>query len=93
MALDSPYRTAISGAVLKLSEEGKLAQLKDKWWKADGKCKSSSSSASDSAAELGLDNVGGVFVVLGGGCFVALIVAIFEFLWNVKAVAIEEMVR
>lgn len=32
-SLDSPYRTAISGAVLKLQEEGKLHLLKQKWWK------------------------------------------------------------
>lgn len=31
--LDSPYRTAISGAVLKLQEIGKLHKLKTKWWK------------------------------------------------------------
>lgn len=31
--VDSPYRTAISGAVLKLQEEGKLHILKTKWWK------------------------------------------------------------
>lgn len=31
--LDSPYRTAISGAVLKLQEEGKLHILKTRWWK------------------------------------------------------------
>lgn len=31
--VDSPYRTAISGAVLKLQEEGKLSTLKEKWWK------------------------------------------------------------
>lgn len=30
---DSPYRTAISGAVLKLQEEGKLHILKTRWWK------------------------------------------------------------
>lgn len=31
--VDSPYRTAISGAVLKLQEDGKLSALKEKWWK------------------------------------------------------------
>ena len=66
--------------------------MKDKWWKPNITCTSDSASASDSAAELGLGNVGGVFVVLGGGCFVAFIVAIFEFLWNIKNVAIEEKV-
>lgn len=30
--LDSPYRTQISGAVLKMQEDGKLHQLKTKWW-------------------------------------------------------------
>ena len=30
---DSPYRTAISGAILKLQEEGKLHILKTRWWK------------------------------------------------------------
>ena len=37
-------------------------------------------------------NVGGVFLVLGAGCLFALIVAIIEFLWNVKKVAVEEKV-
>jgi ABC-type amino acid transport substrate-binding protein len=41
--LDSPYRTLISGAVLKLQEDGKLQKLKNKWWKTKniggGKCK------------------------------------------------------
>lgn len=31
--LDSPFRTAISGAILKLQEEGKLHILKTRWWK------------------------------------------------------------
>lgn len=30
---DSPYRTAISGAILKLQETGKLHMLKTRWWK------------------------------------------------------------
>jgi hypothetical protein len=38
------------------------------------------------------DAVGGVFVVLGFGCLFALIVAILEFLWNVKKVAVEQKV-
>ena len=38
------------------------------------------------------DAVGGVFVVLGFGCLFALIVAIFEFLWNIKKIAVEQKV-
>lgn len=30
---DSPYRTTMNGAVLKLQEEGKLHILKTRWWK------------------------------------------------------------
>lgn len=29
---DAPHRTAVSMALLKLSESGKLMELKDKWW-------------------------------------------------------------
>ncbi|XP_059618967.1 glutamate receptor ionotropic, kainate 2-like [Phlebotomus argentipes] len=91
MPVNSPYRTAISGAVLKMQEEGKLHQLKTKWWK-DGRCKSETTSSSDSAAELGIDNVGGVFVVLASGCSVALMIGIFEFLWNCRQVAVDEKI-
>lgn len=31
--LDSPYRDALSGAVLQLQEDGKLTKMKNKWWK------------------------------------------------------------
>lgn len=44
------------------------------------------------ACFLSTANVGGVFLVLGFGCLFALIVAIIEFLWNVKKVAVEERV-
>lgn len=30
---DSPYRTQISGAVLKMQEDGRLQALKHKWWR------------------------------------------------------------
>lgn len=46
-----------------------------------------------SGGELGVENVGGVFVVLGIGCGVATGIGIFEFLWNVREVAIEQKVH
>lgn len=57
-----------------------------------GKCKSEETAASDSAAELGIQNVGGVFVVLLFGCTTALLMGILEFLWNVRKVAVDERV-
>lgn len=44
------------------------------------------------AGELGVENVGGVFVVLACGCSAATAMGIFEFLWNVREVAIEQKV-
>jgi len=54
--------------------------------------KEEGSGSSDSAAELGLDNVGGVFVVLALGCFFGFIMAVLEFLWNIRKIAVEEHV-
>ncbi|XP_017111696.1 uncharacterized protein LOC108135465 [Drosophila elegans] len=42
--------------------------------------------------ELGLENVGGVFLVLGFGLLSAMVLGCTEFLWNVKSVAIEEKI-
>lgn len=58
-----------------------------------GSCSADVASASDGAAELGIGNVGGVFVVLICGCSAACLLGIIEFLWNIKAIAIEERVK
>ena len=44
-----------------------------------------------SAAELGLANVGGVFVVLIIGSSMAFIIAVFEFIWKSRKLAIESV--
>lgn len=44
------------------------------------------------ANELGLANVGGVFVVLMGGMGVACVMAVCEFVWKSRKVAVEERV-
>lgn len=93
--LDSPFRTAISGAILKLQEEGKLHILKTRWWKekrGGGACKDETMKTSSTANELGLANVGGVFVVLMGGMGVACVIAVCEFVWKSRKVAVEERV-
>ncbi|PBC34948.1 Glutamate receptor, ionotropic kainate [Apis cerana cerana] len=93
MPPNSPYRTAISGAILKLQEEGKLHLLKTRWWKekrGGGSCRDDISKSSSTANELGLANVGGVFVVLMGGMGIACVIAVCEFVWKSRKVAIEE---
>ncbi|KAF2904869.1 hypothetical protein ILUMI_01302 [Ignelater luminosus] len=87
MPVNSAYRTELSGAVLKMQEMGQLHELKEKWWK--GKCEKESSDK-ESATSMGLSNVGGVFVVLGGGITTALSIAVLEFLWNVKKMAVKQ---
>ncbi|KAK6631710.1 hypothetical protein RUM43_013774 [Polyplax serrata] len=95
MPVNSPYRTAISGAVLKMQEDGRLHMMKEKWWKemyGGGSCKDDHAHAAASQAELGLANVGGVFVVLVLGCTAGFFMAVMEFLWNIRKIAVEEQI-
>ncbi|XP_039752079.1 glutamate receptor ionotropic, kainate 2-like isoform X2 [Pararge aegeria] len=93
MPFSSSYRTAVDNAVLKLAESGKLVELKNRWWKVpeDEACVTEEATEEGaSAAELGVDNVGGVFVVLGIGCGMAAAMGGLEFLWHVRDVAVEQ---
>ncbi|ROT63284.1 putative glutamate receptor ionotropic, kainate 2 [Penaeus vannamei] len=81
----SPYRTMVNAAVLRLQEMGRLHVLKRKWWKekrGGGTCQDDESKSSSKANELGLNNVGGVFVVLLAGMGLASVVAVCEFVWK-----------
>ncbi|XP_076358702.1 glutamate receptor ionotropic, kainate 2-like [Tachypleus tridentatus] len=87
----SPYRTAISSAILKLQESGALHILKRRWWKQeDPQCEQEVKTGSGRASELGLDNVGGVFVVLMAGLGFACVIVLGEFTWKSRKVAVEE---
>lgn len=84
---DSPYRAVLSEAILTLQEKGELHKLKDIWWKEkkDGNtsCEvKEQQKSSGTASELGLDHVGGVFVVLGAGALLAVIICLLEFYWK-----------
>lgn len=54
--------------------------------------KDDTTKSSSAANELGLANVGGVFVVLMGGMGVACVIAVCEFVWKSRKVAVEETV-
>nr|QRN45439.1 ionotropic glutamate receptor kainate 2-like isoform X3 [Carausius morosus] len=84
MRKGTPYRNLLTTAVLKLQESGKLTALVDKWWKQErggGACKDKA--ASNSPDALGLQNVGGVFLVLGSGTALAAILTVLELLVHV----------
>ncbi|XP_015783422.1 glutamate receptor ionotropic, kainate 2 [Tetranychus urticae] len=84
---DSPYRGIISDTILALQEKGILQAIKEKWW-SQKKCgpKDGTQKAAGAASELGLANVGGVFVVLAIGSVCAVIICIFEFIWKMKQI-------
>ena len=89
LLLGSPWRDQISNAILKLQEDGLLQYLYTKWWKQKGAviCENNDEKKKDSANELGLANVGGVFVVLVAGLCLSFIAALLEFIWKARQVA------
>ncbi|KAF7282954.1 hypothetical protein GWI33_001764 [Rhynchophorus ferrugineus] len=90
MPMNADYRHSINSAVLKLQETGKLIELKEKWWKKEREGEPCPSDAPENTDALALENVGGVFLVLGVCIGLAFVIAILEFLWNVHNVSVEE---
>ncbi|XP_055939862.1 glutamate receptor ionotropic, kainate 2-like isoform X3 [Argiope bruennichi] len=83
--MGSPWRDKISLAILDLQEKGVIQMLYNKWWKSPGiTCSRDDKNKDGKANALGVDNIGGVFVVLMCGLAVAVLTAIAEFCWNSK---------
>ncbi|XP_023158824.1 glutamate receptor ionotropic, kainate 2 isoform X1 [Ceratitis capitata] len=81
----SPWRDKMSLSILELQEKGDIQILYDKWWKnASDTCIRKSNNKQTKANALGLDNIGGVFVVLLVGICLAVCVAIFEFWYHYR---------
>ncbi|KAM7536292.1 hypothetical protein Aperf_G00000083487 [Anoplocephala perfoliata] len=83
----SPYRDPISESILKLQKAQTLDQLKRKWWtefNISEPCVDAKD-ASKEAKPLGIEQVGGVFVLLVIGFLWAFIVSVIEFCVHNKA--------
>lgn len=80
VSLGSPYRDKITIAILQLQEEGKLHMMKEKWWRGNGCPEEESKEAS----ALGVQNIGGIFIVLAAGLVLSVFVAVGEFLYKSK---------
>uniref|UniRef100_A0A8C6K945 Glutamate ionotropic receptor kainate type subunit 3 n=1 Tax=Nothobranchius furzeri TaxID=105023 RepID=A0A8C6K945_NOTFU len=81
--LGSPYRDKISIAILSILEDGLLHILKEKWW-------SGSSCLDEEHREtgpMGIQNLGGIFIVLASGLVVSVFVAIAEFVYKLRKTA------
>ncbi|XP_011500150.1 PREDICTED: glutamate receptor ionotropic, kainate 2-like [Ceratosolen solmsi marchali] len=83
--MGSPWRDKISLAILELQEKGEIQILYDKWWKSPSDmCMRNEKGKGSKANALGVDNIGGIFVVLLCGLAFAVLIAIFEFCYNSK---------
>ncbi|UYV75518.1 GRIK1 [Cordylochernes scorpioides] len=81
--MGSPWRDKISLAILDLQEKGVIQMLYNKWWKSPGvSCSRDDKNKEGKANSLGVDNIGGVFVVLLAGLAIAIISAVMEFFWS-----------
>uniref|UniRef100_A0A3B5PYL3 Glutamate receptor n=1 Tax=Xiphophorus maculatus TaxID=8083 RepID=A0A3B5PYL3_XIPMA len=80
MPLGSVYRDEFDLAILKLQEDNRLEILKRFWWEG-GKCPKEEDHR---AKGLGMENIGGIFVVLVCGLLVAIFMAVLEFVWMLK---------
>ncbi|KAK5859171.1 hypothetical protein PBY51_003257 [Eleginops maclovinus] len=78
----SALGTPVNLAVLKLSEQGILDKLKNKWWYDKGECGTKDSGSKDKTSALSLSNVAGVFYILVGGLGLAMTVALIEFCYK-----------
>ena len=58
--------------------------LYNKWWKNTGDVCNRDDKKDSKASPLGVDNIGGVFVVLFAGLVLAVVVAICEFCCHAK---------
>ncbi|CAM4655008.1 unnamed protein product [Lepidochelys olivacea] len=84
--MGSPYRDKITIAILQLQEEDKLHIMKEKWWRGNGCPEEESKEAS----ALGIQNIGGIFIVLAAGLVLSVFVAMIEFVYKLRKTAERE---
>uniref|UniRef100_A0A3P9AE67 Glutamate receptor n=1 Tax=Esox lucius TaxID=8010 RepID=A0A3P9AE67_ESOLU len=88
MPLGSPFREEITMAILHLQENNRLEILKRRWWEG-GQCPKEEDHR---AKGLGMENIGGIFVVLICGLIIAVFVAIMEFVWSTRCSSVTDEV-
>ncbi|CAF3688902.1 unnamed protein product, partial [Adineta steineri] len=76
----SELREAINIAILEMSEDGALNNLKRRWWYERSECHSGTTKDSKQSNALNLVNVAGIFYILIVGLTLAIVLAVVEFL-------------
>lgn len=77
---DSPYNKQLSQAILELLHEGYMDRLERKWFESPRVCEEQHFSL-DSVTQLGLADMGGVFIIVSVGVGISLIVLVIEWLF------------
>lgn len=84
----SPYRDKISIGILSILEDGRLHMLKEKWWRGS----SCLDEERHETGPMGIQNLGGIFIVLASGLVLSVFVAIAEFIYKLRKTAEREQV-
>ncbi|EZA54442.1 Glutamate receptor, ionotropic kainate, partial [Ooceraea biroi] len=87
-----PYRTDLSGAVLKMQESGMMNELQLKWWKQKRGGNVCEEKPPVTVEPLNFEDVGGVFLIMISGVMSSWIFAGLSFLWNIRNNAIKHNV-
>lgn len=73
---------------MQLQEEDKLHIMKEKWWRGSGCPEEENKEAS----ALGIQKIGGIFIVLAAGLVLSVLVAMGEFVYKLRKTAEREQV-
>ncbi|XP_064623668.1 glutamate receptor ionotropic, kainate 2-like isoform X3 [Lineus longissimus] len=82
LPMGATYRDVLTIAILKLNENGILQKLDEKYWGAS-KCALLEDAATNTdTAELEIQNVGGIFIILSCGILISLVVCGLTYCWR-----------
>ncbi|XP_053604445.1 glutamate receptor ionotropic, kainate 2-like [Plodia interpunctella] len=96
MPTNSPFRSHINRAILRLKELTMLEEIKSKWW--DSKkygavdCDEKANEDTDIEGNLEMENLVGAFVVLAVGLFFCMFVVAAEFMNEIRNIVVREQV-
>ncbi|CAG9133251.1 unnamed protein product [Plutella xylostella] len=95
MPANSPFRSQINGAILRLKELTRLDEIKNHWWNDVNGAKNCSvdKDTEDVEGDLELKNLSGAFIVLVAGLFCSLVITAAEFMNEVRNIVVREQVN
>lgn len=81
----SPWIPLITNAILKMKTFGELGSLYDKYWlKKNNNKKNDCDISNEKYAELGLTQIGGLFIIVGFFLFLSCIISLLEYSWIIS---------